>query len=995
LIKRVRTTKIPRIIIAGTNSGCGKTTITTGIMAALVKRGVKVQPFKVGPDYIDPMFHTFITGRDSRNLDSWMLSEDTVAYLFARNCANANIAVIEGVMGLYDGYGGRSETGSTAHISRVISSPVALVVNGESISLSVAALIQGFRDFDRDVKLKAVILNNISGEGHYQLLKDIIEENTGIKVAGYLRKEDEYSLGSRHLGLVPSDEVENLREKIDLLSAQVERTIDLELLLKIAGEVEEFLPPTQLPEGVERQSLPPVHLTKGEETLSKVRIAVARDKAFNFYYRDNLDLLEMLGAELVFFSPLNDSRLPPDISGLYIGGGYPEVFAGELQNNVFMREDIRKCILSGLPAYAECGGLMYMSEYIKDKEGRSFDMLGLLSGGSEMTSSLQRFGYVEVEVTKENVLSKEGCKIRAHEFHYSVTNVAPGVPACYRVVKKRKNGEISWTCGFKVHNLLAGYPHLHFWSNPDFARTFVDNCGKKLYSCPLPVRKARCIMIQGTASSVGKSLITAGLCRLFKQDGYRVAPFKSQNMALNSFITGEGKEMGRAQVVQAEAAGIEPSVEMNPILLKPTTDKKAQVIINGEVYKNMSAVEYHEFKPELAEMVRDTYNRLAEKNDIVVIEGAGSPAEINLRDKDIVNMGMAEIADAPVILVGDIDKGGVFASLAGTMLLLTEEEKVRVKGVIINKFRGDVEILKPGIKMLEDIIKVPVLGVLPYEKLNIEDEDSLAERFAGSRERIEGDIDIAVIKLPHISNFTDFNFLENLQGVRLRYVERVSDMGNPDMIILPGSKNTIEDLLFVRKTGIEDEIKKLHEEGAVVFGICGGYQMLGVKISDPHMTESNILEIDGMGLLNIETVFQQKKITTQVEAVVSDEAGIISGLKGVKVLGYEIHMGTTDYMEGCVPYLIINSVLGKEADRIDGVRNEDGSVFGTYIHGIFDSTDFTTGLINNLRVRKGLEKIPVGSIGFKEYKEAQYDRLAEMLRNNLDVDAIYKIINGI
>lgn len=505
-------------------------------------------------------------------------------------------------------------------------------------------------------------------------------------------------------------------------------------------------------------------------------------------------------------------------------------------------------------------------------------------------------------------------------------------------------------------------------------------------------KRAKCIMVQGTASSVGKSLITAGLCRLFKQDGYRVAPFKSQNMALNSFITREGKEMGRAQVVQAEAAGIEPSVDMNPILLKPTTDKKAQVIIKGEVYGNMSAVEYHNFKPQLADMVREIYNSLAERNDIVVIEGAGSPAEINLRDKDIVNMGMAEIADAPVILVGDIDKGGVFASLAGTMLLLTEEEKARVKGVIINKFRGDVEILKPGIKMLEDIIKIPVLGVLPYEKLNIEDEDSLAERFVNGRENTEGDIDIAVVKIPHISNFTDFNSLENMPGVKLRYIERASELGQPDMIILPGSKNTIEDLLFIRNTGLEAEIKKLHGRGTTIFGICGGYQMLGKQIEDPYQTESNLLAVDGMGLLNIKTVFQQKKITTQVEALVTDGAGAMEGLKGSEVTGYEIHMGTTEYREGCVPYLKIKNVLGKEADQIDGVRNEDGNVFGTYIHGIFDRADFTAGLINNLRKRKGLDAIIDASQQFKDHKEAQYDKLADMLRKNLDMDAIFRIL---
>ncbi|MCX7923572.1 MAG: cobyric acid synthase [Clostridia bacterium] len=503
--------------------------------------------------------------------------------------------------------------------------------------------------------------------------------------------------------------------------------------------------------------------------------------------------------------------------------------------------------------------------------------------------------------------------------------------------------------------------------------------------------KAKPIMVQGTASSVGKSLITAGLCRVFKQDGYKVAPFKSQNMALNSFITREGKEMGRAQVVQAEAAGLEPSVEMNPILIKPTTDKKAQVIINGEVYGNMSAVEYHNFKPELAQMVKGVYNNLADKNDIVVIEGAGSPAEINLRDKDIVNMGMAEIADSPVILVGDIDKGGVFASLAGTMLLLTESEKARVKGVIINKFRGDIEILKPGIKMLEEIIKVPVLGVLPYTKLNIEDEDSLTEKFNNNKDT-HSNIDIAVIKLPHISNFTDFNALENMSEVRVRYVQASTEIGDPDIIILPGSKNTIEDLMFIRKSGIENEINKLHRKGVTVFGVCGGYQMLGMEIADPHHTESDIEKIAGMGLLNTKTVFQNKKVTTQVKAVVTEGSGTLEGLEGTEVEGYEIHMGTTEFMEGCIPYLTIKNVLGCESTIIDGVRNEQGTVSGTYIHGIFDSAEFTAGLINNLRKKKGLDKLTENSFDFKEFKDKQYDILADLIRNHLDMKKIYQVL---
>jgi adenosylcobyric acid synthase len=505
--------------------------------------------------------------------------------------------------------------------------------------------------------------------------------------------------------------------------------------------------------------------------------------------------------------------------------------------------------------------------------------------------------------------------------------------------------------------------------------------------------RGKSLMVQGTGSSVGKSIITAGLLRIFKQDGYEVAPFKSQNMALNSYITKEGKEMGRAQVVQAEAAGKEPSVNMNPILLKPTTDRKAQVILHGEVYKNMSAAQYHEFKPQLAEMVKETFQELSSKNDIVVIEGAGSPAEINLRENDIVNMGMAQMADSPVILVGDIDKGGVFASLAGTMLLLTEEERARVKGVVINKFRGDLEILKPGLGMLYDIIKVPVLGVVPYTKLNIEDEDSLAERFQKEKVTKISEIDIVIIKVPHMSNFTDFNALENLQGIKVRYVGAPHEVGEPDIIILPGTKNTIEDMLYLKRSGMEQVIKKLHEKGVVIFGVCGGYQMLGINIEDPYKTESELLNIEGMSLLNSRTVFGQKKITTQVEGSISCVSELLYDLDNTKVNGYEIHMGTTEYNDGCIPFIEINKTLESKTKSVGGVMNKEGNVFGTYIHGIFDNMEFTVGFINNIRKSKGLAKLDYDkSMEFDEYKEMQYDNLAEILRASIDIKKIYEIV---
>ncbi|MDQ2085508.1 cobyric acid synthase [Herbivorax sp. ANBcel31] len=498
---------------------------------------------------------------------------------------------------------------------------------------------------------------------------------------------------------------------------------------------------------------------------------------------------------------------------------------------------------------------------------------------------------------------------------------------------------------------------------------------------------ANSIMIQGTASSVGKSVIAAGLCRIFSQDGYKVAPFKSQNMALNSFVTRDGKEMGRAQVVQAEACKVEPDVKMNPVLIKPVAERKAQVIVEGKVYGNMSAIEYHNFKPGLAKLVKNIYNELAVKNDIIILEGAGSPAEINLRDKDIVNMGMAEMSDSPVVLIGDIDKGGVFASLVGTMMLLSDNERDRVKGVIINKFRGDIELLRPGLKTLEKLLKVPVIGVIPYFNHVIDDEDSLGERLLKSEKAGLDEIDVVVIKLPHISNFTDFNVFESIEGVKVRYVDDSCQIGNPDLVIIPGTKNTIGDLLFLRKNGFEEVILNLNKEGTVIFGICGGYQMLGEEILDLHGVESDISYVKGFGILNFKTVFKQEKSTKRIVARITESSFKRDALSDT-VEGYEIHMGNTEYSKDCITF-----IKSLEDNLPLGIRNKKGNVLGTYLHGIFDNVDFTISLINKIRSKKGFADIDKNFIKYKDMKEQEYDKLAEILRANLDISFLYKIMN--
>ena len=481
------------------------------------------------------------------------------------------------------------------------------------------------------------------------------------------------------------------------------------------------------------------------------------------------------------------------------------------------------------------------------------------------------------------------------------------------------------------------------------------------------MKKAKPIMIQGTMSSAGKSLVCTALCRIFSQDGYRVAPFKSQNMALNSFITEEGLEMGRAQVAQAEAAGVKPSVLMNPILLKPTTDVGSQVIVGGEVRGNMRAAEYFRYKKELIPEILRAYHTLEDMYDIIVIEGAGSPAEINLKTTDIVNMGMAEMADSPVLLVGDIDRGGVFAQLYGTMALLAPQERQRIKATVINKFRGDVSILQSGLDMLYDLVKVPCAGVIPYVDADIDDEDSLSRRLSNTEKK---EIDIAVIRFPRISNFTDFAPFERYENVSVRYISSISELGSPDLIFLPGTKSTISDLVWFRECGLESAVIKLVSRGVPVFGICGGYQMLGKTISDPDGAESGG-SILGMGLLEMETIFQSEKTRLQVSGKLGVVEGIFEGLSGCDFTGYEIHMGSSTKKDTLVCC---------------------GNVYGSYVHGLFDAQGIADEVVRALCKRRGLVFDAERPFDRAAYRDTQYNKLADAVRGALDMRLIYEIL---
>ncbi len=515
-------------------------------------------------------------------------------------------------------------------------------------------------------------------------------------------------------------------------------------------------------------------------------------------------------------------------------------------------------------------------------------------------------------------------------------------------------------------------------------------------------RRAKTLMFLGTGSDVGKSVLAAAFCRILKQDGYHVAPFKAQNMALNSFITPEGGEMGRAQVVQAEAAGIPPHVDMNPILLKPTSSMGSQVIVLGKAVGNFSAKEYYAYKKQLVPVVQGAFERLAARYDVVVLEGAGSAVELNLKEHDLVNLAMARMADAPCLLVGDIDRGGIFAALLGSVMLLEREERDLIAGFIVNKLRGDPDLFRPGVRLLEERSGRPVLGVVPYfQHISVPEEDSvaLAKRLAkGMEEYGSQDIlRIGVVRLPFVSNYTDFQCLEQDSRVSLVYLERPGDIFRCDAVIVPGTKNTIEDMLTLESSGMADALRAYHKADGVVVGICGGYQMLGRRILDPHGVESCFRETKGLGLLEMTTEMASEKITTQVTARLWTP-NPLDAADLYPLYGYEIHMGRSrfDGASSLCPLFRIVQRNGRdvpEEEAQDGAWADEGRVWGTYIHGIFDNDAFRTRFLAFLAARKGKDlAVHDGSLGFSAWKEQQYDLLADHVRRHCDVERIIRIM---
>jgi len=985
-------------LIAAPTSGSGKTTIARGLMTLFTKKGYKVQPFKCGPDYIDTKFHEAVCGRPSINLDTFMATPEHVRELFWHYGEDADICIVEGMMGLYDGYD--RDKGSSYEIARVLDIPIVLVVDAKSAAYSTAALLSGFVHFKPptpqpaaaplgqggNFRIAGVIYNKVGSERHFQMLRQVCDD-LNIACLGYLPKDASLEQGSRYLGLDYSEMPENER-----LITLMEQYIDCNPLLETLFPLREN---DVFSEG--KHSFP-----SGEQ-----RVMIARNtESFSFLYQETLDYW----GDKKFFDPEKDV---PDFNGidlLYLPGGYPEKHLEALTLNEACRIAIKDYAEQGGRIIAECGGMMYLCERIVTDEG-DYPMCGVLPYSITARKADRRLslGYRRFEL--------DGKEYRGHEFHYTQFMSGEGqemrgkrLSSATQVYNAK--GEPVSTPVFKYKNVLASYTHLYDWFTvyslqftDDYSAASEGLASKSTIRSALPLattgtqelkpsarpegalssertvnKKLNSVMFAGTGSDVGKSIVAAAFCRIFRQDGYQPAPFKAQNMALNSYATPDGLEIGRAQAVQAEAAGIPCHTDMNPLLLKPQSDHTSQVILNGRPLGNKDAYDYWrgglneriDYRAEVC----NAFDRLASRYNPIVMEGAGSIAEINLKDRDLVNMSMARHAKADVILVGDIDRGGVFASVYGSIALQSPEDRKLIKGIIINKFRGDMRLFEEGRKMLEDLCGVPVLGVIPYYKdIHIEEEDSVALA-QKSFEMQQGKVNVAVIMLQHLSNYTDFDALEQDPRIHLFYTNNVDDIHKADIIILPGTKSTLHDLYELRRNGCAQAIIQAHRNGASVLGICGGYQLMGVEVCDPNHVEGDIGRLPGLGLLPVTTTMSGEKITRQVEF------SVLFTKKNLK--GYEIHMGQT------LPFgqAKASPLLHLSDGRQDGYI-VDNKCMGTYVHGILDNASFVDFLLQPFAEKLSLTK---ASFDYQAFKEEQYDKLADHVRQYVDMQRIYKIL---
>jgi adenosylcobyric acid synthase len=888
-------------VVAAPHSGSGKTTITRMLMEGYVAEGHKVQPFKCGPDYIDTKFHERVCARPSVNLDIFMSSPSHIKETYQHYASDADVTIIEGMMGLYDGYD--RAKGSTAEIAKILDLPVVLVVDARSTAYSLTALIRGIMSFDTDVHFAGIIFNQVGSEKHKAMLQQVADD-AHVSALAFVNKDSSLEISSRYLGL------------------------DFSKIGK-------------------------VNATKEGEVNEKASNAVFLDgESFSFAYTETLDALKNDGGYTVI-DAARTKKLPESTKTLYLPGGYPEKHIDELAANTSLIQSVRDFAKRGGHIHAECGGMIYLCQSVVTDDGE-YPLCGLLpyKVSARKEDRKLSLGY------RSFVL--DGKEYRGHEFHY--TQFIPETPPSVCQVYDAKGNAVD-TPVFRQGNIFASYIH-----NTLFAAAPRESEPHHTEA------KTPAIFFAGTGSDVGKSILAAAFCRIFKQDGYSPAPFKAQNMALNSYATPEGLEIGRAQAVQAEAAGIPCHTDMNPLLLKPQSDHTSQVILNGKPVGNSSAYDYFrkEGREELRRAVCEAYDRLAKRHSPIVMEGAGSISEINLRHSDIVNMPMAQYANASVILVADIDRGGVFASVYGSIMLQTPEDRQRIKGVIINKFRGDLRLFEEGRKQIEQLCGIPVLGVVPYmTDIHIEEEDSVALTTKSMMAEF-GKVNIAVVLLRHISNYTDFDSLERDERVHLYYTNNITELEKADIIIVPGTKSTLADLYELRRNGVAQAIIKAHREGKTILGICGGYQMLGTEVKDPEHTEGEIERLPGIGLLPTSTILTQEKVTKQVRGKID----------GYKVEGYEIHTGVTTYTKDATP------LIYKDDGTTDGVRLSD-KCMGTYLHGILDNKAFVDMLLQPFADETGKK---CESLDYHDYKEQQYNLLAEHIRKYVDTKKIYEIV---
>lgn len=958
--------------LAAPRSGGGKTTIAIALMRCLARRGLAVQSFKCGPDYIDPTFHARATGRPACNLDTWMMGSNGVRALWRSRAHDVDAAICEGVMGLFDSREPGDPAGSTADCARALGIPVVLVFDARGMAWSAAALVDGFcmHATRMDVRIAGVIANNVGSARHADLLRRALEGDGLPPLLGALPRREAWRLPERQLGLLPSQETNIDEAWLNDLAQAAEEHIDMDFLLRLsAGCRPEKPAPLAAP------------------AVRPRRMGIARDKAFCFYYEENERMLAERGWELIPFSPLEDAALPPGLDAIYLGGGYPEVFARQLSDNAPMREAIRAFAQADGEVYAECGGYMYLCselEASEEAEGTGetaarWPMCGVIDATARMGGRIRSLGYREVSLPGGAPFGLERNSFRGHEFHWSTIELHRDYAPLYAL----SAGDSLENAGVVFRNVRAGYVHL-YWGDPGGEAQATAAALSSVGAGRGP-RRTPALMLQGTSSNAGKSILTAAYCRIFRQDGFSVAPFKAQNMSLNSGVTTAGEEMGRAQIVQAQAARVDPDARMNPILLKPHSDTGSQVVRLGQPMGHMGVHEYITKKQDLWHTVSSAYDSLAAEYDMIILEGAGSPGEVNLKSHDLVNMRMAEYAHASVLLVGDIDRGGVYASFLGTWMTLTAAERRLLTGYIVNRFRGDASLLDPAHDYMRMHTGIPVLGVIPHIRdLNIPEEDMAGFSWGQNADcspPSPGTLDIVVVMLRHVSNYTDFAPLAAEPDVRLRPVRRPEEWGQPHVVMLPGSKSVVPDLDDLRRIGLADKILDHARRGQWVFGICGGLQILGRHILDPEGVESSATEVQGLGIMDLRSTFAADKTLVRVEHA-QTPLGLPSG-------GYEIHHGVTEHGPDALPlFLRTGPAWTSLAERTCGYVT--GRCWATYLHGIFDNDAFRRAWLDHVRADVGLR--PQGR-GLASYDlEKALDRLADIVRENSDLKSICKCL---